>query len=542
MAEEISNASLPPKGTNEIPSLTYGATGYSGLLTLGGQVFEETQKELRWPQAIHTFKKMEKDASISPALELVEMMMARVDWTVKIPKGYEEKLAPYATFLEQCMGDMTHDWKSFIKSAATFSRYGFSINEIVLRYRTKENGSKYNDNRVGIKSLPSRSQDSVYEWVWNNYGRELAGFKQAVFGVNAEQLGWSIIDPAKVNGERPGVKFIPRKKFLHFRNNPIKDNPEGHSPLVSAHQSWKLKCAYLESEAIGTAQDTNGFKVLYLPPQYMRADASEQDKAILREYQKVMKSIHQAKESGIILPLVTDELGNKMFQFDVQNITGKMSYDTSGIIDRLNKEILLCLFADILALGQEGGGSFSLAEGKMNIINMSIQSKLDEIKSQLNHQLVRTIFEQNGWPTDVMPYFDYGSVEKITLDEMSKFVQRTKAVSMLPQTPQVINWILENADIPYRVDDSLDQEELQKLLGDPTSRSGDGMVSGTGNGTSNNVSRNDNSVSNNENASKDDFKIIMRDEEFVITELNGKAVLWMAEDWDTFIGEAPNGT
>lgn len=539
MADEVSNVSLPSQGNNEIPPLTYSQIGYSGLLTLGGQVLEETQKELRWPQAIHTFKKMEKDASISPALELVEMMMARVDWSIKIPKGYEEKLAPYAEFLDQCMNDMTHDWKSFIKSASTFSRYGFSLNEIVLRYRKRENGSKYDDNLVGIKSLPSRSQDSVYEWVWANYGRDLTGFKQAVFGVNSSQLGWSYAELTKVNGERPGVKFIPRKKYLHFRNNPIKDNPEGHSPLVAAHQAWRLKCAYLESEAIGTAQDTNGFKVLYLPPQYMQATASEENKAIFKEYQKVMRNIHQAKESGIILPLITDELGNKLFQFDVQNITGKMSYDTSAIIDRLNKEILLCLFADILALGQEGGGSFSLAEGKMNIINMSIQSKLDEIKSQLNHQLVRTIFEQNGWPVDVTPYFDYGSVEKITLDEMSKFVQRTKAVSMLPQTPQVVNWILENADIPYRVDDDISQEDLQKLLGDPTTRAGDSLNTASGglNGTGNSVSGNDNSVGNNENASKDLFTIIMQDEEFVVVEMNGRAALWMAEDWNNFIGE-----
>lgn len=249
MAED--SEKIPIEGNQDIPPLTLGAMGYSGLLTLGGQILEENNRELAWPQAIHTFKKMEKDASISPALELVEMMMARVDWSIKIPKGYEEKLAPYAKYLEQCMHDMTHDWKSFIKSASTFSRYGFSINEIVLRYRTRESGSKYNDNLVGIKSLPTRSQDSVYEWVWTNYGRELAGFKQAMFGINPTQLGWTYADVLKENGERPGVKFIPRKKFLHFRNNPIKDSPIGTSPLSGCHTSWRLKCAFTESLCLG---------------------------------------------------------------------------------------------------------------------------------------------------------------------------------------------------------------------------------------------------------------------------------------------------
>lgn len=484
-------------GSNAIPPLRLGEMGHTGLITLGGAILEEQQKELRWPEAIHTFKRMEKDASISPALDLVEMMIARVDWSVKIPKGYEEKLAPYAKFLEECMGDMTHDWKSFIKSAASFSRYGFSINEKVFRYRRKDNGSKYDDGLVGIHSLPTRSQDSVSEWVLDDRGRHIKGFKQSVVGYSPNGDGWDFVNAVKDNAQS---KFIPRKKYLHFRNNAQKDSPVGHSPLVGCWKAWKLKCAFMESEAIGVAQDTNGFKVLYLPPQYMKEDASPADKLVLNEYKKVIKNIHQARESGIILPLITDELGNKLFEFNVQNVTGKMSYDPSGIIERYNKEILLCLFADVLALGQEGGGSFSLSESKMAIINMSIQSKLDEIKAQLNHDLARQIFELNGWDTDVMPYFDYNNIEKISLDEVSKFVQRVSATGNLPKVAPVINWILDVADIPYRLDDDMPQEELLELLGSDTSRSGDGMAAGGLNGTSKGGGGTDNSVDNTENA------------------------------------------
>lgn len=268
----------------------------------------------------------------------------------------------------------------------------------------------------------------------------------------------------------------------------------------------------------------------------MQTNASPENRAIFEEYKKIIRNIHQAKESGIILPLVTDESGNKMFQFDVQNVTGKMSYDPLAIIEMLNKEILLCLFADILALGQEGGGSFSLAEGKMQIINMSIESKLDEIKSQLNHQLIPTLFAQNGWDLEVTPLFDHSGVAKLSLDEASKFIQRVSATGNFPKTPQTINWVMEVANIPYRVPDDTTPEELKELLGDSTSRSGDGMAT-PGEGTAINVGPNDNSVGNNENASTTDYRILMQDEEFVTVEMNGRAVLWMAEDWNKFIGE-----
>ena len=491
---------VPDKGSNDIPPLSLGQTGFTGLITLGGQVLEEASAELRWPQAINTFKKMEKDATIAPALELVEMMMARAEWSVKIPKGHEAKLKPYANFLEQCMGDMTHDFKTFIKSASTFSRYGFSINEIVLRERRKDKGSRYDDGLIGIKALPTRSQDSVSEWKWKDKGRELAGFYQRTIGGNSDSyIGWDFIsDPEKSSQ----AVFVPRKKFLHFRNNPIKDSPTGISPLVSVWQAWKLKCAFSESQAIGCAQDVNGFKVLYLPPQYMQATASDENKAVFEEYKKVLQQAHQAKQSGIILPLITDDQGNKMFEFEVKNVTGSKSYDTTAIIQNYNNEILLGLFADVLALGQGGGGgSFSLSESKMAVIQMSVEAKLQEIKSQLNHQLVRLIFEQNGWDTEVMPYFDFDSIEQVSLDEASKYGQRMKAVGLLPATKEVVQWALDTAGIPYQLDSSITQDELDLLLGDASTRSGDSLNTSSGglNGTGESVSSDDNSVSNNEN-------------------------------------------
>lgn len=504
MADEVSSqtgeVSLTT-GAGEIPALAMGESGYNGLLVLGGQVLEECQHELQFPQAIETYKRMAKDGSIAPALELIELMVARAKWVVKIPQGYEEKLADKANFLRQQMVDMEHSWESFIKQCITFNRYGFSIHEKVYRYRKKENGSKYDDGLIGIKKLPFRSQDSVYNWRWKNYGRELAGFNQLVNNItNEDYTGWDFT-AATATPNGGNVKFIPKKKFLHFRNSYLKDNPWGESPLKGAWVPWKYKTALQEAEAIGVAQDSNGFKVLYLPPQYLREDASESDKAVYKEYKRIIANMHVAKQSGMILPLILDENGNKLFEFDIKSITGQKSFDTNQIISRYTAEILVSLFADFLALGSTGSGSFSLAESKVDIIGMAIESKLDEIKSQLNHDLVRQLFELNGWDTDVTPYFDYSDAEKISLDELSKFVQRTAAVAALPKTPQVINWVMEKANVPYRVDNEMPQEELKELLGEDTSRSGDGMAQGMGSGTGSAVgSSGDSSAGNTENA------------------------------------------
>jgi hypothetical protein len=487
-------------GSNDTPTLTMGEIGRSGLIVLGGNIFEECQEELRWPHAADTFKEMSKDASIAAALDYVDNKVATALWDVKIPEGYDKQLQPHAQFLRQCMHDMEHTWTDFIKQAASFGRFGFAPVEKVYRYREKSKGSKYNDLLIAPRKLALRSQDSIDRFRWGGSGKDLAGFYQNVWSMDSNPLtaeGWSYFDSPRELSQ----KFIPRKKFLLFRHNPQKDSPTGTSPLASVWQAWKMKQAYQEAEALGAAQDANAFKILFLPPEYLVADADDDKKESLKMFQKALVNAHQARESGIILPFVTDEKGNKMFDFDIKNIGGTSRYDTDKIIARYNQEILVGLFADVLALGSGGGGgSYSLSESKLSVIDLAVAARLDEIRNQLNHDLVRQIFELNGWDTEVMPYFEYRLPEAVNLEELGKFIQRVKAVGMLPVTPKVVNWVLKLADIPYQVDDDATTEELLKLMGDATSRAGDGMQEGLSNGTGDGTSGGDKSTSNKENA------------------------------------------
>lgn len=487
------------QGTNDIPPLSMGEMGQSGLVVLGGNILEECQYELQWPQAINTFKDMAKDASISAALEYVDSKVSTVEWEVKIPDGYEDQLKDHAQFLRQCQTDMSHDWRSFIKQANSFGRYGFSTVEKVYRYRLKDNGSKYDDNLIGIKKLAIRSQDSINRWKWTGNGKELAGFWQNILTYDDRPSeGWGYVYQ---NPQSVSQKFIPRKKFMLFRHNPLKNSPIGQSPLAGVWKAWKMKKAYEESEALAVAQDANAFKILWVPHQYLMEDANDADKATKEEFQKILLNTHQARQSGILLPYFVDDHGNKMFDFDVKNISGTARYDTNEIINRFNNEILVGLFADVLAMGNSGGGSYSMAESKLTVIDLAVRARLDEIKEQINNDLVRQLFELNGWDTSVMPYFDYVIPEEIDLDNLSKFVQRVAAVGMMPITPQTVNWIMRRANIPYQVDASMSTEDLQKLLTPDTSNSGAGMEEGLSNGTGSSTGKSgDASTSNNSNA------------------------------------------
>lgn len=477
----------------EMPDLTLGQVSNNGLITLGGEIFEEYQWELRWPYATETYKKMANDETIAPALSLVEMAIARTPWTVEVPEGYEEQLKDTKKFIQEVMNDMDQTWGSFIRQAVTMNRYGFSCHEKVYRKRTRKSGSKYNDGKIGLKCLPIITQDSIASWQWDEEtGTQVTGILQ-----------WK----NKPAGLRQIVllnegQYVPiaRSKYLHFRNNPIKDNPEGTSPLKSVWRSWKFKQALQEHESMGIASDLRGLKVLYIPPRYMDPEASEQDKAVYEYYKQIMRNLHLNEQSGLILPQVLDDKGEQFFKFELMSMTGQKTYDVSSVIKRYEKDIITALMASQLMLGGENGGSFSLAESLTGISNMGIEAKLQELEEQLNHDLIPQLLRLNKMDTTVTPYFKFGQVSATDLDVLSKFLQRVASVGLISQDAKTVNWIAEQAQMPKPFDDtSQDIEEVRTKLTGYSSGAGEGQAT-AGDGTSTKPGGSDSSTSNKENA------------------------------------------
>lgn len=490
------STALNPDAGAVIPRIRLGEQGVLGLKTSNKRILEETQQAFRYPEFIKTVAAMRNSPTVGAAMNVYRMMISRVQWGVEAPKGADAKLVKRTELIRSMMGDMEGSWSQFIESIIPYLEYGFAINEIVLRRRLKSNGSKYNDGLVGIKKLAPRSQDTICGWVFSEDGQDLIKVEQSIQFLE-NNYRW-------VNRTNEHGKLeIDRKKFLLFSASANKGNPEGNSIYKNIYLAFKQLSLLQDQELIGIAKDVQGILKIEIPPRYLDPNASPEDKAAVAAFQQIIDNYNAGTQRGLLVPNMVDpESKLNIFSYSLMESKGGAKYDTEAVIRRLQGDILSALSVDILKLGAEGSGSFSLAESKSSVLALAIDYRLREIAEVLNSHLMRLIFEMNGWETDNLPTFVYSDIEEVSLEEFSKAIQRIFSTSAIEVDRPVLNRIRKIIGVPEKPEDEeVDKEALPATMTGQFSKSGDGMEVGTtGDGTSKSQSGKDRSSSNANNS------------------------------------------
>jgi hypothetical protein len=153
----------------------YGEIGVTGLKRSGGYVQDEFLRELHGRKGMETLREMaNNDATVGAFLFAVNMLCRRVTWSVAAASD-DQPDAEAASFLQSCLGDMSHSWEDFITDVLSMLPYGFAPHEIVYKQRQGANNnptkrSKYNDGMIGWRKLAVRSQESLERWQFDDHG------------------------------------------------------------------------------------------------------------------------------------------------------------------------------------------------------------------------------------------------------------------------------------------------------------------------------------------------------------------------------------
>lgn len=496
MSGELNTASLAADDGAVIPRIKLSETGYTGLKRIDGHVVEEMNRAFRFPAFLKIVDEMRVNPTVAAALNIYRMMLGRVKWSVEAPNDATDVQKERAKFIETCMTDMEGSWEDFIVETLSYLEYGYAVHEKVFRRRLRRNGSKFDDGLVGIKKLPPRSQSTIYKWLFSDDGREVLGVQQDIALLTDSDRYASLLNSGKTYID------IPRDKFLLFRADPQRDNPEGRSILKGCYLAYKQLQLVQDQEMIGIARDLGGIPCFGIPPRYMADDASPADKAVFNSFINIGENLSTGSQTSVVMPLMYDEHTKQpLFTFTLLESKGGKMFDTSKIIQRLQNDILTALGVDIIKLGGNSGDSFSLAESKTALMSLNLDYRLSEIRDVLNQDLIPALYQANGWLDTDLPKFVTSDFDNVSIEEMSKGLQRLKAVSLIEVDRPVLNMVRRTIGVKERPDD--EPPDLEALnLTDGQSKSGAAFDTPTGglNGQANSVSKQDNSANNLENS------------------------------------------
>ena len=402
----------------------YGKTGLYRFNT--GWIYEEFLRELQGRRGIEVYKEMsENDDVIGAILFATEMLMRQSEWSVQeAGPGQADKDA--AEFVRTCMDDMEETWSDFISEVLSFLTYGWSYHEIVYKRRmgnTKnpETRSKYSDGLIGWRKLPIRSQDTLWEWKYDERDN-LIGLIQCAPPMY-EQV------------------FIPLEKALHFKTKSRKGNPEGRSILRNSYRGWYFKRRIQEIEGIGIERDLAGLPVLTAPD---GVDIwSDEYKEELAKAEAIVRSVRRDEREGIVL--------SNGWQFSLTSTGGRRQFDTNQIIERYDTRMAMTVLADFVLLGHQNVGSFALSSDKTELFGVALGAFLDLICEVFNKQAIPRLIDINGEHfagiTDY-PELIHGDIETQDLGKLGEFVSKMVGIGAITPDSGMEAYLRMAADLP----------------------------------------------------------------------------------------------
>nr|DAI72068.1 MAG TPA: Portal protein [Caudoviricetes sp.] len=413
--------------------------GRVGQRRYGGIFYEEFLSELRGRKGAEVFTEMSNnDETIGAILFAIEMLVRQASWNVE-PGGSTAKDREAAEFVKSCMDDMQQTWIDTISEILSFLTYGWSFHEIVYKRRmgrTKDNrtSSKYDDGLIGWMKLPIRSQETLYQWEYDDQDN---------------LIGMTQMPPPDF-----GLITIPMNKAMLFRTRSRKDNPEGRSILRTAYRSWYFKRRIQEIEGIGIERDLAGLPVITTPEGMDIWDKDDEDmNAIRTGLEAMVKNIRRDSTEGLVLPFG--------YTFELTSTGGSRQFDTNSIIARYDTKISQTVLADFIQLGHESVGSFALSSDKTNLFSMAICAFLDIICQTFNSQGIPALIDINGdhfaGVTDY-PRLTHGDIEDVDLATVATFIKDMTSIGVIIPDESLEDYVRQLGKLPKRTTDTIPME------------------------------------------------------------------------------------
>jgi hypothetical protein len=457
------------------------------------QVINKIQPyELKYPQSMKTFEAMKNDDAISSVLNLTYALIenAFCDYKIKYNKNSSQSKKA-SEFLDYCFNSLDQQsFEGFIRNAATFKEKGFSIIEKI--YKKDSSGEYAGLWRISkLANRPQISLDGSTPFEIDAGGRRIKACRQDVSYFQNEFNNNLFIETGDITGD--GYKRIRRKKFMLFGDGATDSTPFGNPIFRSCYKAWKEKLLLEDLEVNGASKDLAGIIDLAIPNDILLKaanDPASPEATLVQDLMTSAANVHAGEQSYFIRPSDLQEGSNSVTEYAVKLLGLEGSgrkFDPKEMIAERRKAIF-----DIWGAGHtltgEGSVSYNSAEVQSTIHMYHIKRDINVIVEVINKDLIPQLLNDMndfGLSYKDMPKLEAGEIDKVSLDEASKMIQRIKSVNGLALTKDNIIQYHKWCGFDTRAMEDMSEEELYEsmtIIDKGGSRAGESQgTSGTGN-------------------------------------------------------------
>uniref|UniRef100_A0A6M3LLP4 Putative structural protein n=1 Tax=viral metagenome TaxID=1070528 RepID=A0A6M3LLP4_9ZZZZ len=366
----------------------------------GSSIFDDFLPQLRGTNALRVLREMsDNDATVGSILFSIEQVLRQAPWAAESASDSPQDEAA-ALFLDECVGDMEGTWADHISAGLTMLPFGFSWFEQVFRLRRPEEGSRFNDGKLGWRKMGFRPQDTLSRWEEDDDG-----------------------EPCFVQDTGSELVVLPHAKAVHYKTNIGRGTPEGRSILRNAYRSWYFKKRAEEVLLIGMERSLAGLPIARIPAE------SIIHKDLLYERAKLMvQRVRQDEQMGVVWP--SDKwpgTSENMYEFDTLKSEGPRSLDPVQVVRMFANDIAASVLAGFIYLGRDAVGSRALATPMQEIFQRALESWLDSMEDTFHQQATLKLLRLNGFQIVSPPRWRHGTVQDVDLAELGAFVQAVSA-------------------------------------------------------------------------------------------------------------------
>mgnify|MGYP006423512187 CR=1 FL=1 len=395
-------------------SLATQEKGSIGFEEHAGRIDSDFIQELEGTQRLKTLREMIlNDPTIRAVLFAVDQLIKQVTWRVRPPSSSRQDMEA-AEFVAQSKEDMTHSWSDMIGQINSRHGYGFAPMEMTYKLRDGEQ-SKFNDGRLGWKSIELRRQTTLWRWEFDD-NTELTGFTQQ--------------DPNSFE-----KNTIPIEKLLNFTISIEGGSPEGTPLIRGAYRPYFYKKRAEELRSIGFERDLAGLPMVEVPPEILHDDASDSQKQIRQKMEDLVRNVRRNEMEGLLMPRDFDEDGNQRYKFSLVNSGGERQFDLTDVINQYRDQQLTSLMADFLLLGStDQVGSFAMSQDRSNLFAMAVEALMEDIQSKFNKKAIPQLLHLNPDFQDIeeTPKLEFDDIRKADAEEVGKVLRDLANAGAVP--------------------------------------------------------------------------------------------------------------